>query len=521
MSADQFLPVVSGFGSLLQCDQMKERHMKPGMKHLKSAACALGIVLSTLVGNAQAQQVPIPHTAAEVPGPAPGQMTQAYVQMVGRMAYFWGWPFVYVYNQRTQLTKAPEPGLLAGVLPISPMNQVGMLTGYVDPGETFIADPNQDVVYGLGYLSLEQEPVVIQVPDFGDRFWTFPVYDARTDQISQLGLQYGTKPGFYMVVGPNWAGDAPAGIAGVVRSSTNFAVAMPRIFLNDTPEDHAAIQPALSQIQFYPLSQFDGKMKTKDWSKLPTFPVPKEKTRPEYSSKQPPWVDPATFFDELPAVMKQVPPMPGEEALYKMIGSVLDAAAKDPEVMKTLRETAFAADKELIAPMMWWRYNGQPAGNGWTSPANNGAFGTDYLHRTGAVKADPYDNKRNETMYFYTDNDTRSQQLVGKSSYEVTFPKGQLPPVKGFWSLTMYNPGHFFAPNALKRYALGTKNKSLKYNDDGSLTIYLGNRSPGKEKESNWLPAPEGNFSIWLRAYWPDKAILDGTWKPPVVKLAN
>jgi hypothetical protein len=145
------------------------------------------------------------------------------------------------------------------------------------------------------------------------------------------------------------------------------------------------------------------------------------------------------------------------------------------------------------------------------------------------VKADPYDNKRNETMYFYTDNDTL-QQLDGKSSYEVTFPKGQLPPVKGFWSLTMYNPGHFFAPNALKRYALGTKNKSLKYNDDGSLTIYLGKcrpttacstKSPGKEKESNWLPAPEGNFSIWLRAYWPDKAILDGTWKPPVVKLAN
>ena len=162
--------------------------MKPGMKHLKSTACAIGTVLSMLVGNLQAQQVPIPQTAAEVPGPAPGPMTKAYVQMVGRMAYLWGWPLVYVYNQRTELTKAPEPGLLAGVMPISPMNQVGMLTGYVDPGETFIADPNQDVVYGLGYLSLEKEPVVIQVPDFGDRFWTVPVYDARTDQISELGL---------------------------------------------------------------------------------------------------------------------------------------------------------------------------------------------------------------------------------------------------------------------------------------------------------------------------------------------
>ena len=130
--------------------------MKPGMKHLKSTACAVSIVLSMLVGNVQAQQVPIPQTPAEVPGPAPGTMTKAYVQMVGRMAYFWGWPLVYVYNQRTELTKAPEVGLLAGVLPISPMNQVGMLTGYIDPGERFIADPNQDVVYGLGYLSLRR-----------------------------------------------------------------------------------------------------------------------------------------------------------------------------------------------------------------------------------------------------------------------------------------------------------------------------------------------------------------------------
>jgi hypothetical protein len=393
----------------------------------RNMALASGaLALAMLATGVQAQQVPIPQTAAEVRGPAAGPMTKAYVQMVGRMAYVWGWPLVYVYNQRTQLTKVPETGLLAGVMPISPMNQVGMLTGYVDPGETFIADPNQDVVYGLGYLSLEKEPVVIQVPDFGDRFWTVPVYDARTDQISELGQQYGTKPGFYMVVGPNWKGATPAGIVGVVRSTTDFAVTMPRIFMNDTPEDHAAIQPALSQIQFYPLSQFDLKTKTKDWSKLPTFPVPQSKARPEYSTHEPPWVDPATFFDQLPTVMKQVPPMPGEEALYKWIGSVLDAAAKDPEVMKTLRETAFAADKELIAPMMRWRVNGQPAGNGWTSPANNGAFGTDYIHRAGAVKADPYDNKRNETMYFYTDNDTKLQQLVGTSSYAVTFEKGQL-----------------------------------------------------------------------------------------------
>jgi len=304
----------------------------------------------------------------------------------------------------------------------------------------------------------------------------------------------------------------------VVRSSTNFAVTMPRIFIEDSPEDQAAVQPALAQTVMYPLSEFDGKMKTKDWSKIPSFPVPKTESHPKYSTNAPPWVDPAKFFDQLPTVMKQVPPMPGEEALYKMITAVLDEATKDPQTMKTLREVALASDEGMIAPMMQWRFNGQPAGNGWTSPANNGAFGTDYYHRAGAVKADPYDNKRNETMYFYTDSDTKAGQLVGTSSYAVTFPKGQLPPVKAFWSLTMYNTAHYFHPNPLKRYALGTKNKTLKNNADGSLTIYLGAKSPGKEKESNWLPAPPEKFSIWLRTYWPDNAILDGTWKPPVIE---
>jgi hypothetical protein len=457
----------------------------------------------------QGPQIPIPQTATQVPGPVFGPMTKAYVQTVGRMAYLWGWPLVNVHNQRTALTKVPEPSLLNGVLPVGPVNQLTMLTGYVDPAMTYIACPNQDVVYGLGYLSFEKEPIVIQVPDFGDRFWTLPVYDARTDQINKLGLQHGTKPGFYIIAGPNWKGDVPQGIAGMVSSSTNYGVAMPRIFMNETPEDRQAIQPLLNQILFYPLSEFDGKMKTKDWSKLPTIKAPEEKSHP--------WVNPETFFDELPIVMKEVPPMPGEEALYQLFGSLLDAAAKDPEVKKTLQETAITVQQELIPPLIQWHYNGQPAGNGWTTPVNNGAFGTDYYHRTGAVFADPYDNIREETAYFYTDTDSELTQLDGDSSYTVTFAKGQVPPVKGFWSMTLYNEDHFFHSNALKRFSLGTKNKSLRYAPDGSLTIYVGANSPGKENESNWLPAPNGKFSLWIRAYWAEPTVLDGTWKPPAV----
>ena len=126
--------------------------MKSDMKTLKSVACVMGVTLTMLVVNVQAQQVPIPTTAAEASGPASGPMTKAYVQMVGRMAYVWGWPLVYVHNQRSALTKAPEPVLINGSIPIAPMNSVVMLTDYISPSERSIGDPNQDVVYGLGNL---------------------------------------------------------------------------------------------------------------------------------------------------------------------------------------------------------------------------------------------------------------------------------------------------------------------------------------------------------------------------------
>lgn len=462
---------------------------------------------------AQAQQVPIPQSAAEVPGPAPGTaMTKAYVQMVGRMAYLWGWPLVNMANRVAAVAKVPEPGLLGGVLPVA-YNGLAMLTGYMAPNERFVTCPNQDVVYAIGWFALDKEPIVFQVPDFGDRFWVYALFDGRTDEFSQIGKQYSTKPGFYLIVGANWTGNPPAGITAVVRSSTNAVLAVPRIFMEDTPEDHAAVQPVLNQVDFYPLSKFDGKMKTTDWGKLPNFPAPTSSGKGETQ-----WVNPDTFFDELPAVMKQVPPLPGEEAVYNWIASVLEAAPKEPGIKQTLKETAVAAEREIITPLFQWRYNGRSAGNGWNSPVDNAEWGTDYLNRTGTAKTNMYDNRPEETKYIYTDNDSEGRQLLGKNLYAVTFPKGQVPPVKGFWSLTLYDEHHFFHPNRLNRYSLGTKNKTLKYDADGSLTLYAGAKSPGKEKESNWLPSPNGTFSLYLRAYWPDEAILKGQWKPPAVR---
>ena len=361
-------------------------------------------------------------------------------------------------------------------------------------------------------MALDKEPIVFQVPDFGDRFWVYAHYDARTDEFSEIGKQYGTKPGFYMMVDPNWKGEKPNGITAVVRSSTSLAFVAPRVFVDDTEADHKAVQAVLSQVVYYPLSKFDGKMKTKDWSKLPHFPAPKSDGKGETK-----WVNPETFFDELSAVLKQIPAMPGEEALYNWIGSVLEAAAKDPQIKQTLKDTAVAAEREMIDPFFQWRNNGRAAGNGWNSPVNGAQWGTDYLNRAAGAKSNMYDNRPEETKYIYTDDDSAGQQLNGQNNYAVSFAK--VPPVKGFWSLTLYNDVHMFNPNALKRYSLGTKSKTLKYNADGSLTLYVSSKSPGPDKESNWLPAPNGTFSLYIRAYWADKAVLDGTWQPPAIAM--
>ncbi|MGA8323604.1 MAG: DUF1214 domain-containing protein, partial [Xanthobacteraceae bacterium] len=180
-----------------------------------------------------------------------------------------------------------------------------------------------------------------------------------------------------------------------------------------------------------------------------------------------------------------------------------------------------AAEEEVIKPRFEFRNNGRPVGNGWTSPPNGARWGTDYLSRTATARSNMYDNAPEETRYIYTDFDSTGQRLNGANRYTVTFAKGQLPPVNGFWSLTLYNKEHLFEPNTLNRFSLGTKSKSLKYNPDGSLMLYYQNDSLGADKGSNWVPAPKDEFSLYVRAYWPKAEILDGRWMPPQVQRAN
>jgi hypothetical protein len=144
------------------------------------------------------------------------------------------------------------------------------------------------------------------------------------------------------------------------------------------------------------------------------------------------------------------------------------------------------------------------------------------LTRTAVAKSNIFVNKPSETKYYYQDLDTGGQRLNGTNRYTVTFAKGQTPPVDGFWSLTLYNRHHFFEPNDIKRYSVGTKSKALKPNEDGSLTIHVQANPPPEDQRANWLPAPKsGDFSLYIRAYWPRTPVIDGSWTPPPVMREN
>ena len=460
------------------------------------------------------QPIPASPTWARALPPGPDvrvKITEEYARLVARDAYFWAWPLVNIYNRRLVMAQMKE-AVRAGPLVFAPLNRNAMFTDYVDPEERAVACPNQDVVYGLASIALDLSPVVVQVPDFGDRFWVYQIVDLRSDSFVQLGKMYGTTPGFYLLAGPDWQGEVPKSITAVFRSTSNTGFCAPRVFQDDTPQDKKAIQSVLPYVLFYPLAEFDGKMKSTDWANLPKAPTEaggQEETK---------WVFPEKFVDQLPAVLADAPPLPGEEARYAQVLAVVAAAQRDPKLKAAMTEAAAEADEQLVKPLFQFRNYGQQLPHHWSTISNEAAFGTDYFTRTAVAKSNIFVNSPNETKYFYQDLDADGARLNSGNRYTVTFAKGATPPVYGFWSLLIYNEHHFFVANEINRFSVGTKNKELKTGADGSLTVYVRADVPTDPvQRANWLPAPKGDFSLYIRAYWPQAAVTQGEWAPPAV----
>jgi hypothetical protein len=472
---------------------------------------------STAATADTAQTVKVTDTSAgqAVSGPMAGTvMTKEYVYYMGKQMYFWGWPLVNLHNRVLVMEQVPQPGLNGGVVPVGPPGHLSMLSDYITPDQRYVACPNQDVVYGACFMLLDKGPVVVQVPDFGNRFWVVQMGNQRTDGIGGLGSMYGSKSGFYLIAKQGWKGELPKGISKVFYSATSVAYVLPRAFMSSDPADKAAVRETINKLNVYPLADYDGNVKTQDWTKIPSFPDPHKST----GGKEVSFVNPEKFFVEFPVILQEVPPLKGEEALYAQYRSVMAAVTKDTTLHPWLVKAAIDAEKELIEPLRQFKNTGVPAGNYWNTTKNGAAWGTDYLSRTAAARANIFVNQPNETIYYNQDRDGTGKDLDGSSGYTVTFSKDQIPKVKGFWSLTVYDANHFFYQNPDKIYSLGTKNKDLKTNPDGSLTLYLQNKKPDGDHAANWLPVPTAKFGLLLRAYWPEDSMTNSYTPPPLTK---
>jgi hypothetical protein len=441
-------------------------------------------------------------------------ITEAYARLVARDTYFWAWTMAAVFSRRIGCRALKQPGRLGGVIPAAPPNHLCMLTDYVAPSMHEVACPNRDTVYGAGSLALDVEPAVVQVPDFGDRFWIYQVVDLRSDSFARLGKMYNSEPGFYLLVGPDWKGEAPQPMRQVFRSKTSTGFICPRVFMNDTDEDRRAIQPLINQIDVYPVTHFNGTMKRRDWSRVANLP-------PASSSNGNglPNVRPDNFFDVLPRLLKDAPPLPGEEVRYSEALVLLDAARRNPRLRAVIIEEALRAQEELVEPLLEFRSFGIPLAHHWTTSLDGAPCGTDYFTRNAMTRSNLFINRPTEAKYFYQDLDEAGGHLNGSRRYRVTFPKDQ-PPVHGFWSLTLYDSQYSLVPNDINRFSVGTKSHDLTRHADGSVTVLIQAEPPTDPAwSSNWLPAPrDEDFSLLIRAYWPTRAVVSGRWAPPPVE---
>jgi hypothetical protein len=450
--------------------------------------------------------------AAAAGVPAPGI---AEVKAIAEEGFVYGLPIVmnyavmhdFVIDRNSAQWKAPFNGI---------DNEHRVYT-YQD---TTIVTPNSDTPYSMSWLDLRAEPVVISVPAVDrKRYYSVMLNDGNTFNYGYIGSRAtGSGAGNYLVAGPRWKGETPKGIDKVFQATTDFSLAIFRTQLFD-PKDMDNVVKVQAGYKVQPLSAFLNQ---------PAPPAPPAIDWPKIDKE----LVKTNFFEYLDFALQFAPPGPEEEAIRARLATIgvgpgrkfafkdLSAEHKAAVLLgmkegeKKVEERAAAIGKSV---------------NGWhvgSAFGDRAFYKGDWLLRAAAAKAGIYGNDAAEAMYPMAKTLADGTLLDGsKHRYTLTFPKGQLPPVNSFWSVTMYDgKTQLLIKNPIDRYLVNSPMlPGMKTNKDGSLTLYIQKDSPGKDKESNWLPAPDGPMYMVMRLYWPKTeapSILppgEGSWQPPAL----
>jgi hypothetical protein len=430
-------------------------------------------------------------------------------------AYVYGYPLITMEYTRRVLTNVAEAAAMK-----APMGQFARARSYPTASFRDVTAPNADTLYTIAWLDLTKEPYVLSIPDAHGRYYLMPMLDAWTDVFQVPGQRTtGTGPQTYAITGPNWSGTIPAGVT-QYKSPTALVWILGRIYCTGTPKDYKAVHAMQDKIMLVPLSSY-GKPYTPPSGTVDPSIDTKTAVRDQVNA-----LDVAAYFNLMAQLMKDNPPAAEDAPIIARIaklgivpGQPFDTSKLSPEAQAAIKAVPKAAAGGVIG---YFKEAGKRE-SGWVFFTKTGVYGTDYLDRAFITAIGLGANRQQDAVYPTSETDADGRPYSGANKYVMHFDKGMLPPVNGFWSLTMYDAGYFFVANPLNRYTLSARDK-LKANADGSIDLILQHESPGKDKESNWLPAPAAKFVLMLRMYWPKEtppSLLDGTWTIPGVKQGS
>ena len=430
----------------------------------------------------------------------------------GIQAYIYGFPMV-VMDLTREASLAETPGEIT-----APMNQFGVMSRF--PDATFRAVPRTglDTLFATAWADLGPEPIVLSVPDTGGRYYVIALFDFWSNVFASIGKRTtGTGAKSFLIAGPGWQGSTPAGVDGVYHSPTRI------VWVNgqmqaDGPQECPAVTALQKQYKLTPLSAWG-----KDYTPPAVVPVPAgldTKTPPVQRVQK---MDAGEFFGRFARLMKDNPPAPADAPMVGKLKGLGIEPGKDFEISKADPHTAKALERAMEAfALLEKGIKKLKTENGWiVIPKDFANYGTDYMTRAGIAFIGLGGIWPKDVVYPTAFLDSEDKPLDAAKHYVLHLGKGQTPPTRATWSVSMYDPQGYYVPNAINRYNLAAW-MPLKYNSDGSLDLYIQATSPGADKDANWLPTPaSGPFNLTVRDYWPTEAVLGGTWKMPGIRAAQ
>jgi hypothetical protein len=434
---------------------------------------------------------------------------EEWAYSLGVQAYAYTFPWYYNQLLLWKWTTQPPPHDRTPSMPLNSFWHSRYLTdaSYTDGGS-----PNNDTLYSVAWLDLSQGPVVLSIPDTGDRYYSIVLMGFNGDNYDYIGKRNtGTKAGHYALIGPDWQGELPDNVKATRRSPNNTIFMLARTLISGEA-DKPAVHAIQDQYLLTPLSQFGQAQTSAVKYDTPWRPYPRKN-------------DPLADWKTINRAMTQIPPTRDLNVVRQFatigIGPNQDVDKVDDATKRGLVR-ALETGRDIVTSASYDRaVAGQSFVNGWTiTPDLWGHIGDsgDYMARAVQSLRGITANNHEEAMYIVTTHAENGERYSGSDRFRLHFPAGKLPPVDAFWSLTPYNLQFNLIDNPINRHSIGDRSPKLQYDADGGLTLYIQKESPGTSKEGNWLPVSDGYFSLIMRCYLPRQVLIGKSWEPPALE---